>query len=115
MIYSKTDVAGTVEILASDKFTAIPFKLAAASGVTVVKAGTPITSAGVADTDGEAAVGVLLYDTDVTRNPNCALLVQGVLDLTKAKAHSGVSGMTAAKLQGAVPGIVCRENIGVNP
>ena len=115
MIYQKTDVAGTVEILAADEFVAIPFKLAAASGVTVVKAGTPITSGGVADTDGESAVGVLLYDTDVTRNPNCALLVQGVLDLTKAKAHSGVFGMTAAKLQGAVPGIVCRENIGVNP
>lgn len=115
MIYSKTDVAGTVEILAADEFVAIPIKLVAASGVSVMKAGTPITSTGEADTDGEAAVGMLLYDVDVTRNPNGALLVQGVIDFTKAKAHSGVSGMTVAKLQGAVPGIICRTDIGVNP
>lgn len=115
MIYSKSTAAGTVEILAADEFVAVPFKLAAASGVTVVKAGTPIKSDGTADTDGESAIGILLYDTDVTRNPNCALLKQGVLNLTKAKSHSGVSGMTAAKVQGALPGIICREDIGVNP
>lgn len=112
MIYQTTEVGGTVEILAADEFKAIPIKLAATSGV--VKAGTPITAAGAADTDGAAAAGILLYDVDVARNPNGAIVVEGIIDLTKAKAHSGVSGMTAANLKTAVPGIVCRENIGVN-
>lgn len=114
MIYQKTEVGGTVEILAADEFKAIPIKLTAGSGVTVMKAGTPITAAGAADTTGASSIGVLLYDVDVTRNPNGALLVEGIIDFTKAKAHSGASSMTAAALHGAVPTIICRSDIGVN-
>ena len=38
------------------------------------------------------------------------MLVQGVINLTKATTHSGVS-YTASDLLTVLPGIVCRENI----
>lgn len=117
MIYKDTAVGGTVEFLAADEFVAIPFKLAAANGATavgVVKAGTPVLSTGLASSTGQSCVGIVLYDTDTARNPNCAIVVQGVVDLTKMKANSGLSGITAANLKAALPGVVVRENIGVN-
>ena len=116
-----TTVAGTVEILASKDFQAIPIKVAVpgttSDGVftpaddPVVKAGTPLTSAG-ASTTGSGAVGVLLYDVDTSANPTGAAVVQGIIDATKAQAHSGVT--YASGLYSALPGIVFRTNIGVN-
>lgn len=111
MIYQSTVVAGDVEILASKDFQAIPVKVATPETGTVVKAGTPLTSAG-ASTTGSGAVGVLLYDVDTALNPNGAAVVQGIIDATKAQAHSGVT--YAAALYTALPGIVFRTNIGVN-
>ena len=106
MIFSKTSVSGTVEILAADEFTAIPIT------VDETSAGTPMTSAGkkIAATSFATAAGMLLYDVDPTVNPNGALLVQGVVDKKKAQAHSGVTLDTTF----AVPGIILRDNIGVN-
>lgn len=113
-----TEVSGTVEILASKDFTAIPFTV---TENTAVKAGQPMTLAGkkatyTAGTGGAAgttdADGVLLYDVDPTENPNAALVVQGVIDGKKAAAHSGAT-IDAKALKAAVPGIVVRENIGV--
>ena len=40
-------------------------------------------------------------------------MVRGVIDQKKAEAHSGVT-YDAAALKTAVPGIVLRDNIGVN-
>lgn len=115
MVMDVTTVAGTVEILASKDFQAIPIKVATPSGegvtTTVVKAGTPLTSAG-ASTTGSGAVGILLYDVDTAINPNGAAVVQGIINSTKAQAHSGVTYATA--LATALPGIVLRTNIGVN-
>jgi len=115
MIFKETAIAGGVEILASKDFQAIPIKVATPSGegvtTTVVKAGTPLTSAG-ASTTGSGAVGILLYDVDTALNPNGAAVVQGIIDSTKAQAHSGVT--YAAALATALPGIVLRTNIGVN-
>lgn len=115
MIFSDTTIAGDVEILASKDFQAIPVKVATPSGegvtTTVVKAGTPLTAAG-ASTTATGAVGILLYDVDTAVNPNGALVVQGIIDATKAQAHSGVT--YAAGLAAALPGIVLRTNIGVN-
>lgn len=113
MKFKTTSAAGTVEILAADEFTAIPIKVA---GTDVVKAGTPLTSAGAKATSASGAIdaaGILLYDVDPAENPNGALLVAGVVDKKKAEAHSGVS-ITASELKAAVPGIVLRDNIGVN-
>lgn len=115
MIFADTTIAGGVEILASKDFQAIPIKVAAPTGegvtTTIVKAGTPLTAAG-ASTTGSGAVGVLLYDVDTAKNPNGAAVVQGIIDATKAQAHSGVT--YAAALYTALPGIVFRTNIGVN-
>lgn len=108
MIFNETTIAGGVEILASKDFQAIPVKVA---GNNVVKAGTPLTAAG-ASTTGANAVGVLLYDVDPAKNPNGAAVVQGIIDATKAQAHSSVTYVDA--LYAALPGIVFRTNIGVN-
>ena len=109
MKFSKTSVGGTVEILAADDFVAIPIKVDETS---TVKAGTPMTSAGkkIAATSYATAAGMLMYDVDPTENPNGALLVQGVVDKAKAQEHSGVTLDTTF----AVPGIILRDNIGVN-
>lgn len=106
MNYAKTTYGGTVEILASKDFQAIPVKVA---GSSVMKAGTPITAAGESTT-GAGAVGILLYDVDPTKNPNGAAVVQGIIDSTKAQAHSVVTYVSA--LYEALPGIVFRTNIG---
>lgn len=115
MKYSDTAIAGGVEILASNDFQAVPVKVATPSGegvtTMIVKAGTPLTAAG-ASTTGANAIGVLLYDVDTAVNPNGAAVVQGIIDATKAQAHSGVT--YAAALYTALPGIVFRTNIGVN-
>lgn len=109
MNYSKTSYGGTVEILASQDYQAIPIKVATPGSGTVVKAGTPLTSAGESTT-GSGAVGILLYDVDTAKNPNAAIVVQGIIDATKAQAHSKVSYVDA--LYSALPGIVFRTNIG---
>jgi len=106
MNFSKTSYAGTVEILATDVFQAIPIKVA---GSSVVKAGTPLTAAGESTT-GSGAVGILLYDVDPSKNPNGAAVVQGIVDATKAQAHSEVTYVDA--LYSALPGVIFRTNIG---
>ena len=108
MNFSKTSYAGTVEILATDVFQAIPAKLATPGIGTVVKAGTPINADGESTT-GSGAVGILLYDVDTAKNPNGALVVQGIIDAKKAQEHSGVSYVGG--LYSALPGIVFRTNI----
>lgn len=111
MVMDVTTIAGGVEILASKDFQAIPVKCAAPESGTVVKAGTPLTAAG-ASTTGSGAIGILLYDVDTAVNPNGAAVVIGIIDKTKAQAHSGVT--YAAGLATALPGVVLRDNIGVN-
>lgn len=112
MVFDTTTIAGNVEILASKDFQAIPIKVATPASGTVVKAGTPLTAAG-ASTTGENAVGILLYDVDTAKNPNAAAVVEGIIDATKAQAHSGVT-YVAADLKAALPAVVLRTNIGVN-
>ena len=107
---TKTTHGGTVEILAADKFVAVPVALTVAGEVL---AGTPIKEDGSKSADGTDALGILLYDADADANPNVAVVVQGVIDQKKAEAHSGVT-YNATALKTAVPGIVLRNNIGVN-
>lgn len=104
-----TAIGGTVEILAADVFTALPFEV---TETTLVKAGTPMKADGkkVAATPYTGAVGMLLYDVDPAVNPNGALLVKGVVDKKKAQSHAGVTLDDTF----TVPGIVLRDNIGVN-
>lgn len=111
MKFEATSVGGSIEILASKDYQAIPIKVATPASGTVVKAGTPLTEAG-ASTTGAGAVGILLYDVDTAENPNGAAVVQGIINATKAQAHSGVT--YGDGLAAALPGIVLRTNIGVN-
>ena len=108
MKFAKTTIGESVEILACTNPVSIPIKVATPGSGTIVKAGTPLTSAGESTT-GSGAVGILLYDVDTAANPNAAALVQGIIDSTKAQAHSGVSYVSA--LYEALPGIVFRTNI----
>ena len=108
MNFAKTSYGGTIEILASKDYQAIPAKLATPGSGTVVKAGTPINADGESTT-GSGAVGVLLYDVDTAKNPNGALVVQGIIDSKKAQEHSGVTYVSG--LYSALPGIVFRTNI----
>ena len=111
MKFNQTSVGGGVEILASKDFQAIPVKVATPGEGTVVKAGTPLTDAGVSTT-GSGAIGVLLYDVDTAGNPNGAAVVQGIINAKVAQDHSGVS--YASALYEALPGVIFRTNIGVN-
>ena len=111
MKFSKTEIGGSVEILACKDFQSVPIKVATPGEGTIVKAGTPLTDAGVSTT-GSGAVGILIYDVDTAGNPNGAILVQGIIDATKAQAHSGVTYVSA--LYEALPGVIFRTNIGVN-
>ena len=110
MNFSKTSYGGTVEIMADIDFKAIPVTVATPGSGTVVKAGTPLTSAG-ASTTGSDAIGILLYDVDTAKNPNGAAVVEGIIDATKAQSHSGVEYSTS-DLKAALPGITLRGNIG---
>lgn len=112
MKFTKTDIGGSVEILASKDYQSVPIKVADPSGTPgLVKAGTPLTEAGVSTT-GSGAVGILLYDVDTAANPNGSIVVAGIIDAVKAQAHSGVTYVSA--LYEALPGIIFRTNIGVN-
>ena len=109
MNFSTKTIGGDVEILASKDYQAIPIKVATPGEGTVVKAGTPLTSAGIATT-GENAVGILLYDVDTAMNPNGAAVVIGIINAIVAQEHSGVS-YNASNLKAALPGVVLRDNI----
>ena len=100
-----------MEILASKDYQGIPCTVATPGSGTVVKAGTPLNSSGESTT-GSGAVGILLYDVDTAVNPNGTLVVNGVIDSTKAQAHSGVTYVSA--LYSALPAVTFRTNIGVN-
>lgn len=112
MNFVEKEITGTVEILASKDFQAIPVTVAAPSSGSVVKAGTPLNANGESTT-GSGAIGILLYDVDTEMNPNGAVVVIGIIDQKKAEEHSGVT-YAAEALKTAVPGVVLRDNIGVN-
>ena len=109
MKFKTTTIGGSVEILASKDYQSVPITVAAPGEGTIVKAGTPLTAAGVATT-GSGAVGILLYDVDTAGNPNAAIVIAGIIDAVKAQAHSGVTYVSA--LYSALPGITFRTNIG---
>ena len=53
----------------------------------------------------------MLYDVDPDENPNGSLLVAGVIDAVKAKAHSGTDLAAENDLPDT---IILRTNTGVN-
>ena len=109
MQYEQTEYVGDVQILKRKPFEAIPMTLdfssvetKLANGKKVVKAGTPIGSAGVLDNTG-TVVGILLHDVTEDR-PQGTLLKKAYINTEVAKVHSGVTIETAVKT--ALPMIV---------
>lgn len=109
MKLSKKTIDGTITILASNDYQAIPFMV---SGTSPVKAGMPMKLDGTPVAAGTDADGILLYDVDPNNNPNAALLVDGIVDWEKCQDHSGATA-TAATMKAALPNIIFRENTGV--
>lgn len=109
MQYEQTEYVGDVQILNRKPFEAIPMTLdfssvsdKLANGKKVVKAGTPIGSAGVVDNTG-TVVGILLHDVTEDR-PQGTLLKKAYIKTEVAKTHSGVTIDQAVKT--ALPMIV---------
>lgn len=109
MQYEQTKYVGDVQILKRKPFEAVPMTLnfssvetKLANGKKVVKAGTPIGSAGVLDNTG-TVVGILLHDVTEDR-PQGTLLKKAYINTEVAKAHSGVTIEAAVKT--ALPMIV---------
>lgn len=108
MKFDEKTIAGGVEILAADDFKAVPITLAATTGT--IYAGTPLNASGEDVLAGTSAVGILLYDAEPAKNPNVAMVVEGVIDYNKIVAHASVTA-TAAALHTLIPAIYFREDI----
>lgn len=108
MQFEQKTYAGDVQILKRKPFEAIPMTLdftsvvEKANGKKIVKAGTPIGSAGTADNTA-TVVGILLHDVTEDR-PQGTLLKKAYINTAVAKAHSGVTIEAAVKT--ALPMIV---------
>ena len=108
MQFEQTSYAGDVQILKRKPFEAVPMTLdftsvtATLNGKKIVKAGTPIGSAGVSDNT-VTVVGILLHDVTEDR-PQGTLLKKAYINKSVAENHSGVTYADAVKT--ALPMIV---------
>lgn len=110
MMFKDATFAGDVQILKRPPFEGIPITLDftnvtakdAATGLKVVKAGTPIDDDGVASNDGDA-IGILLWDVLEDR-PQGTILKKAYIDLAKAEANCGLTIDAAVKA--ALPMVV---------
>lgn len=103
MEYTQVTYDGDVVILKRPPFEGIPITLDF-SGVTggVVKAGTPISAAGVSANTADA-IGILLHDVTKDR-PQGTVLKKAYINTAVAQEHSGVT--IAAAVKSALPMIV---------
>jgi len=108
MIFENVAYDSNVEILKRPPFEGIAITLdftsveAGSDGRKVVKAGTPISSAGVA-ANTSSAIGILLHDVDSER-PQGTILKKAYLNKAVAEAHCGLTYDAAVKA--ALPMIV---------
>ena len=108
MQFEKTSYAGDVLILKRRPFEGIAISLnfasveAGSDGKKVVKAGTPISSSGVAANTGDA-IGILLHDVAEER-PVGTILTKAYIDEDIAEAHCGLTYDSTMKA--ALPMIV---------
>ena len=96
MQFEQTEYVGDVQILKRKPFEGIPMTLdftlvesKLANGKKVVKAGTPIGAAGVADNTA-TVVGILRHDVTEDR-PQGTLLKKAYINKAVAERHSGVT------------------------
>lgn len=108
MIFDTKSVGMTPEILASNDYQAVPIKLTANA-----KAGMPVKNTGETSADGSDAIGILLYDVDIASNPNGAVVVDGIIDWAKCKAHNTetLDSLNASDIAKKLPNIVFRDGI----
>lgn len=110
MQYKDATFGGDIQILKRPPFEGIPITLDftnvtakdTATGLKVVKAGTPIDEDGVASNDGDA-IGILLWDVLEDR-PQGTILKKAYIDLAKAEANCGLTIDAAVKA--ALPMVV---------
>lgn len=108
MLFEQVTYAGDVQILKRPPFEGIPLTLdfsnvqAGANGKKVVKAGSPISSAGVVANTG-SAIGILLFDVEEAR-PQGTLLKKAYLNTAVAQTNCGLTYDSAVKA--ALPMIV---------
>lgn len=109
MQYEQTEYLGDVQILKRKPFEGIPMTLDFTSvseklsnGKKVVKAGTPIGTAGVVDNTA-TVVGILLHDVSEDR-PQGTLLKKAYINTALAEKHCGVTYEDAVKT--ALPMVV---------
>lgn len=104
MKFESTSIGGSVEILASKDFQAVPVCV---QGEDTVLAGTPLTMDGEQIVEGTAD-GVLLYDVNVDDNPNGALVVAGIIDVVKVAKHNPGANLNSVSLPDT---IILRNNV----
>ena len=109
MLYEQNEYVGDVQILKRKPFEGIPMTLDFSavtdktdSGKKIVKAGTPIGAAGVADNTA-TVVGILLHDVTEDR-PQGTLLQKAYINAGVPQKHSGVTYDDAVKT--ALPMVV---------
>ena len=110
MQYKSASFGGDVQILKRPPFEGVPITLDfssvsdvdPATGFKVVKAGTPISVAGVTSNDGDA-IGILLWDVLEDR-PQGTILKKAYINLAVAEAHCGLTIDDAVKA--ALPMVV---------
>lgn len=86
MKFKKTDTAQSAEILANDHYVAVSYDCSGLSEKAkdgVIPAGTIVPS------NDDKAVGVLLYDVDLEKNPNGAVVVHGFINKDKLPEAPG--------------------------
>lgn len=108
MAYEQTVYAGDVQILKRPPFEGIAITLdfsdvdAGADGKKVVKAGAPISAAGVV-ANTSSAIGILLFDVEEAR-PQGTILKKAYLNTAVAQTNCGLTYDAAVKA--ALPMIV---------
>lgn len=108
MQFEVKTVGADVIILKRPPFEGVPITLdftnvvAGADGVKVVKAGSPISAAGVV-ANTSSAIGILLYDV-VEKNPQATILKKAYINTAVAEANCGLTYDAAVKA--ALPMVV---------
>lgn len=110
MQYNDATFGGDVQILKRPPFEGTPITLDfsdvvttdTATGLKIVKAGAPISAAGVV-ANTSSAIGILLFDVLEDR-PQGTILKKAYLNTTVAQTHSGVTYDNAVKA--ALPMVV---------
>ena len=94
MIFQKTNILNTPEILYNAHYVAVPFDCSSLTSLAtngVIPAGTIVPA------NGATATGVLLHDVTLAENPNGTAVVDGFIKVNKLPATPASAALTALK------------------